>query len=185
MMELKGKLVRWNEERGFGFIKSDSFNKDIFIHISALKTMARKPRINDVIYFELVTGKDSRKKAVNARIDGVSIRINNYTRSKDSEILTQVFFVILFIVAGSLVIFTISPFVSKTYNEIFAEEEISDKYNEIIAEEDFTGFSCQGKQYCNEMTSCKEARFYLKYCPDVKIDGDHDGVPCERQWCGQ
>ena len=79
-MELKGKLVRWNEERGFGFIKSDSINKDIFIHISALKTMSRKPRINDIIYFELVTGKDGKKKAVNARIDGVSTKGNKFVR---------------------------------------------------------------------------------------------------------
>ncbi|WP_085961298.1 excalibur calcium-binding domain-containing protein [Cupriavidus basilensis] len=23
------------------------------------------------------------------------------------------------------------------------------------------------------------ARFYLRNCPGVKIDGDHDGIPCE------
>ena len=165
-MELKGKLVRWNEERGFGFIKSDSFNKDIFIHISALKTMARKPRIDDIIYFELVTGKDGKKKAVNARIEGVSTKRNNYTHAKKSQFTSKLLFAILIIVACSLVLFTLSPF-------------ISEKYNELFAEEDFTGFSCQGKQYCNQMTSCKEARFYLKHCPDVKIDGDHDGKPCE------
>ena len=33
------------------------------------------------------------------------------------------------------------------------------------------------------MTSCKEARFYLKNCPNMKVDGDRDGVACERQWC--
>ncbi len=44
-------------------------------------------------------------------------------------------------------------------------------------------FRCQGKIYCSEMTSCAEAKFYLKNCPGVKIDGDNDGVPCERQWC--
>ena len=43
-MEIKGKLVRWNDERGFGFIQSDELDKDLFIHISALKSMPRKPR---------------------------------------------------------------------------------------------------------------------------------------------
>lgn len=52
-----------------------------------------------------------------------------------------------------------------------------------LVKEDFSGFQCRGKQYCSEMTSCKEARFYLKNCPNVKIDGNHDGVPCESQWC--
>ncbi|WP_443083319.1 excalibur calcium-binding domain-containing protein [Vibrio sp. VPAP30] len=35
------------------------------------------------------------------------------------------------------------------------------------------------------MTSGHEAKFYLAHCPNVKIDGDRDGVPCEQQWCGQ
>jgi hypothetical protein len=34
------------------------------------------------------------------------------------------------------------------------------------------------------MTSCDEAIFYLTNCPGVEIDGDGDGIPCERQWCG-
>ncbi len=35
----------------------------------------------------------------------------------------------------------------------------------------------------SQMTSCAEATFFLKSCPGVKMDGDHDGVPCEAQWC--
>jgi hypothetical protein len=34
------------------------------------------------------------------------------------------------------------------------------------------------------MTSCDEAEFFLENCPDVKMDGEGDGVPCEKQWCG-
>jgi hypothetical protein len=33
------------------------------------------------------------------------------------------------------------------------------------------------------MTSCEEAKFFLKNCPDTKMDGDGDGIPCESQWC--
>lgn len=52
-----------------------------------------------------------------------------------------------------------------------------------LVNEDFSGYRCEGKQYCSQMTSCKEARFYLKNCPNVQIDGNNDGVPCESQWC--
>ena len=45
-------------------------------------------------------------------------------------------------------------------------------------------YACKGKTLCTEMVSCDEARYYLKYCPDVAIDGDGDGLPCEEQWCG-
>ena len=46
-------------------------------------------------------------------------------------------------------------------------------------------FTCQGKKYCSEMKSCAEAKYYLRNCPGVKMDGDGDGIPCERQWCGR
>lgn len=45
-------------------------------------------------------------------------------------------------------------------------------------------FACDGRTYCSEMTSCEEAEYFLANCPDVKMDGGGDGVPCERQWCG-
>ncbi|MCW5213722.1 excalibur calcium-binding domain-containing protein [Desulfobulbus sp. TB] len=54
--------------------------------------------------------------------------------------------------------------------------------NKITGQQE-SRFSCQGKKHCSEMTSCAEAKFYLQNCPGVKIDGNNDGVPCERQWC--
>ena len=46
-----------------------------------------------------------------------------------------------------------------------------------------TTFNCDGRTYCSQMTSCAEATYFLKNCPDTKMDGDNDGVPCEQQWC--
>ncbi len=43
-----------------------------------------------------------------------------------------------------------------------------------------SGYSCSGKVYCREMTSCAEARFYLEQCGLSRLDGDSDGVPCEK-----
>jgi len=44
-------------------------------------------------------------------------------------------------------------------------------------------FKCDGRIYCSQMTSCEEATFFLRNCPGTKMDGDNDGIPCERQWC--
>jgi hypothetical protein len=44
-------------------------------------------------------------------------------------------------------------------------------------------YRCDGRIYCSQMTSCAEATFFLKNCPGTKMDGNNDGVPCERQWC--
>lgn len=46
-------------------------------------------------------------------------------------------------------------------------------------------YQCDGRVYCSEMTSCEEAEWFLKNCPDTKMDGDNDGIPCEGQWCGR
>jgi Excalibur calcium-binding domain len=48
-----------------------------------------------------------------------------------------------------------------------------------------SNFTCDGRVYCSQMTSCEEATFFLQHCPNVKMDGDHDGIPCESQWCGR
>jgi endonuclease YncB( thermonuclease family) len=42
------------------------------------------------------------------------------------------------------------------------------------------GFTCDAKRYCREMTNCAEARFYLSQCGLSRLDGDGDGIPCER-----
>jgi hypothetical protein len=43
---------------------------------------------------------------------------------------------------------------------------------------------CTKVYYCSQMHSCKEAHEYLKkYGKCALMDGDGDGIPCERQWC--
>lgn len=39
---------------------------------------------------------------------------------------------------------------------------------------------CRGKRTCKEMSSCEEAKFYLNNCGVTNIDGDGDGIPCEK-----
>jgi len=41
-------------------------------------------------------------------------------------------------------------------------------------------FTCGSKRYCRHMSSCAEARFYMEQCGLIRLDGDRDGVPCER-----
>lgn len=44
-------------------------------------------------------------------------------------------------------------------------------------------FVCDGRIYCSQMTSCEEATFFINHCPNTKMDGNYDGIPCEKQWC--
>ena len=49
-----------------------------------------------------------------------------------------------------------------------------------VAEADFR---CDHRKHCSQMTSCKEAKFFLNNCPGVMMDGDNDGRPCEQDMC--
>jgi len=40
-------------------------------------------------------------------------------------------------------------------------------------------FRCDGRQHCSQMKSRAEAEFFIRNCPNTKMDGDRDGIPCE------
>jgi len=169
----KGLLVRWNDDRGFGFIKPSSGGEDIFIHISALKHLHRRPVVGDVINYQANIDGNGKMKAVNANIEGVkNHRYHNRSVSQKRTMHPMSLIISLIALAG------LSFLHYQTNSVRYRGVE-----NDAVGTEVFSRFSCEGKQYCSEMESCEEARFYLKNCPDVKIDGDHDGIPCESQWC--
>uniref|UniRef100_UPI00345C51F1 thermonuclease family protein n=1 Tax=Sphingomonas bacterium TaxID=1895847 RepID=UPI00345C51F1 len=45
---------------------------------------------------------------------------------------------------------------------------------------DNTSQSCAGKRVCAQMSSCEEAIYHLRVCHQSRLDGDHDGKPCEK-----
>ena len=43
-------------------------------------------------------------------------------------------------------------------------------------------YKCDGRQHCSQMNSYEEAKYFIQHCPNTKMDGDNDGIPCERQF---
>jgi hypothetical protein len=41
-------------------------------------------------------------------------------------------------------------------------------------------FQCGAKRTCGQMDSCEEAQFHFSQCGLSRLDGDNDGVPCEK-----
>ncbi|GAW86145.1 hypothetical protein bplSymb_SCF01901P007 [Bathymodiolus platifrons methanotrophic gill symbiont] len=70
--EYTGAIAAWKDDRGFGFIRTESDNKedDVFIHISSLNNMSRRPRVGDIIHYDLIE-ENGKTKASNAIIEGV------------------------------------------------------------------------------------------------------------------
>ena len=40
-------------------------------------------------------------------------------------------------------------------------------------------YTCGTKNFCREMTSCDEAKYYLEQCYLIRLDDNKDGVPCD------
>ncbi|MCK4842933.1 MAG: excalibur calcium-binding domain-containing protein [Methylococcales bacterium] len=195
----KGQLIRWNENKGFGFISPENGKRDIFIHISALKRMSRKPIVGDVIFYQIHTDNTGKSRAVNARIEGVAAikakeRKNNRDAYKKDNWFVQIIFVIIIVIVG------FEGYKKFKSHQVISSPEIvpiSDIYKEEILPpeiesqiQDMSGdyrekYECNGKTHCSQMTSCEEATFYQNNCPGTKMDGDGDGIPCENQWCGR
>ena len=49
-----GTVKFFNESKGFGFIKEDDTEREIFVHVSGLKDKVRQ---NDKVTFNVVDGK--------------------------------------------------------------------------------------------------------------------------------
>ena len=76
---VSGKLIKWKDEKGFGFIKPADGSVEIFLHISEIKDSTRRPVLGDTIYYHTVT-KNGKVSAINAFILGAK---NKSLTSKD------------------------------------------------------------------------------------------------------
>ena len=64
-MPFLGQIKSWNDERGFGFIESSQGGQDIFVHVKALRPGFGKPRIDDVVTFDVELNAEGKKRAKN------------------------------------------------------------------------------------------------------------------------
>jgi cold shock CspA family protein len=195
MIELKGKLQRWNDEKGFGFIAPENQNQgDIFLHISELKNMSRRPVNGDVIFYQVYTDNNGKTKAINARIEGGSFVKQGKKSTPKQEKNTLFGTIVSIIFLSGIVWFVFGKFKAQTLeaNQDAINQPVYEIPKQKAASEDSLknttdskpNYQCDGRQHCSQMTSCEEAMFFLKNCPDTKMDGDEDGIPCEDQWCG-
>jgi uncharacterized membrane protein YsdA (DUF1294 family)/cold shock CspA family protein len=92
-MRLKGKLIKWNEEKGFGFIVPNGGGEHVFIHKTALSNRKRTPQVNDVITFSIAKDKQGRYCANDATFSGEKLKKKQAKSvSKFSIYLSIIFF---------------------------------------------------------------------------------------------
>lgn len=66
----KGKIVSWNDAKGFGFVAPLSGGKQVFIHMSAFANRGRRPEIDEVVTYSLSKDSQGRPCAANATLVG-------------------------------------------------------------------------------------------------------------------
>lgn len=62
-MRLKGKVVKWQNDKGFGFIEPINGDPDLFFHENFLLNQSRKPVVGDEVFFEITTNLEGKKRA--------------------------------------------------------------------------------------------------------------------------
>lgn len=191
----EGKLKKWNAERGFGFITATDGGQDVFVHITAFARDGRQPTEGEPLTFEVEPDRNGKRSAVRVRRDGdplpapartpAPIRQPRLSRAGHSTSWAQKLVVLVLLVL--VAVFGYSRYANRVKQ---MEAAVPAAVQPVAPSTLFepkqaapASFSCDGRTYCSQMRSCKEAKFFLQNCPGVKMDGNRDGTPCEQQWC--
>lgn len=68
----RGTLIRWDNAKGFGFIRPDLGNKNVFLHAAAIPHYQRRPKIGDVLTFAIEVDERGRYYATSTKIKGLA-----------------------------------------------------------------------------------------------------------------
>ena len=63
-MRLKGKVVKWFDDKGYGFISTGDAGDKVFAHITAFPVGAERPNFAEEVTYELMKDAKNRMKAV-------------------------------------------------------------------------------------------------------------------------
>lgn len=190
-MRYKGTLIEWHDDRGYGFARWQESDPKVFVHIGQFQNRSRRPASGDRITYILGYDADHRPQATDityvddwgdAEVDGRSSR-------QVRRALRRAPF--LLVLLGAVLAIQYFPWPAALSQPPAVEEDETPWRDEPVRygadreepDEPAGTFRCEGKTRCPQMRSCAEATFYLNHCPNVTIDGDHDGVPCEDQHC--
>ena len=173
-MRIDGTLTKWNDDRGFGFITPTPGGPEIFAHISAFPRDGQRPRLGERLSFEIGIGKDGKQQAKSivcpARPAEKPYRLSEPAKRHRKPGLSGRLIPLAFVVA-------LGAYGYNEYTQRATPQTAHAVQSSVAAAP--SPFHCDGRQHCSQMGSRAEAEYFLSNCPDTKMDGDGDGIPCE------
>ena len=94
-VRLKGKLIKWNEEKAFGFIAPNGGGEHVFIHKAALSNRRRIPQVNDIITFSISKDQQGRYCADEATFSGETLKKKQAKKISVFSIYLSISFLII------------------------------------------------------------------------------------------
>lgn len=96
-MRYQGKIIKWYDDKGYGFIRATEDSKDVFLHISDIGKLSKKPAINQLVSYELSKDNQGRYRATHVAYQSNQA---SFTRPESATSYNTVFlfFILLFFV---------------------------------------------------------------------------------------
>lgn len=66
-MRYSGKIIKWNDEKGFGFVVPKGGKQPVFVHVRGFSYRQRRPLVDAVVNYELGSDAQGRCCAVDVR----------------------------------------------------------------------------------------------------------------------
>lgn len=219
-MRTQGSLIKWNADRGFGFIRTRDSDIEVFVHISEFPRSGRAPQVGDILHFEIATARDGRKQAKAVAFDtppgGADLTLARIERTpaartqvrsdphghrrdqrrdahhgkphhgkprRESSGLGSKVIVGTLLLGGAAFGYQKFAALQPPTVDMSQAPSVEAMAAPAIAPATTPEYVCDGRQHCSQMRSCEEATWFIRHCPGTKMDGEGDGIPCERQLC--
>jgi cold shock CspA family protein len=209
-IRIEGVLKSWDKARGFGFITPISGGgQDIFVHVSDFACKGGVPRPGERLTFEIGVNAEGKKKALRVRRPGQRAAGGARKAPQPRASWAGSWLGRLALLAGVVAIGALghrfappllammqassrpapqaqmpretrpAPAVEVSQAPPVPQAAMSGTPSRPAA----SMYRCDGRTHCSQMNSCDEATYFLRNCPGTQMDGDGDGIPCERQLC--
>jgi len=173
-MRLQGRIIEWNDERGFGFVVQNGESARMFLHISAFRKGGSRPLLGSLITYEIRRDEKGRFRAASAELVGTRLSTQSSAEAFLSAIAGLALLLMLGYVGYVRFSHPNSTISASVYKILSARDALKSQPE----------FQCKPeKNSCSKMASCTDALFHQEKCNVPDMDGDRDGIPCEQQWC--